>query len=366
MTVGVDAREICNRPAGKGQYLLRVLASWKQQKAFPMVLYVEEGQRIPEALAKDSGDLIQVVEVAGGFFFHRRVAKRLRADGVSVFFAALSYLSAIFNPVPTVTVIHDLAVFRLKGFRHNRKAQIIEHLTLRPCVRRSAHLIAVSESTKRDVMEIGKAKESDVSVVYEAALLNDKGGDVAPLPLEKRGDFFLFVATLEPRKNVATVMKAYVELPETIRERYRLVLAGKIGWGGEDYPAMAEELSIKEKVTFTGYVSDDEVRRLFREAAVFIYPSFYEGFGLPVIEAMMSGTPPIVSNVSSLPEVVGKNGLLCAPTDYSGIAKTIVSLVSDSEYYAKISQDAYQTAKKFKWEDISKELALIVGAQAKP
>lgn len=355
MRVGIDAREICDRPAGKGQYLLRILSQWKKQKPFFLVLYIEKGHKIPEILiSKD----VEVVEVEGGLLFHWRVSRRLKTDKITVFFAALSYLSAIVNPIPTITVIHDLAIFRLKGFRHNRKAQFIERFSLRHCVKKSVHLIAVSQSTKRDVMEIGRAPEAKISIVYEAALLVDLVK--SPLSFKERGKFFLLVSTLEPRKNIITVMRAYANLSQSIKDEYALILAGKIGWGGENYPELAKELGIVSRVTFTGYVSDEDVKKLFAEATAFLFPSFYEGFGLPVIEAMMSGTPPIVSNNSSLPEVVGDDGLMCEPTDYKKITKYIERLISDEDFYNSYSNKMFMRSKHFQWPKIALELSEIV------
>src|SRR5690606_10512725 len=145
--------------------------------------------------------------------WHRSVGKRLKKDGAETFFAALSYQSALWNRVPTVTVVHDLAVFRLAHFAHNRKAQIVERLTLRRCIAKSARVVAVSQSTKRDLLELMSAPEKKVSVIYESSLLGEDSA-TAPLPFKDRQPFFLFTGTLEPRKNIKAFLSAFAGLPE--------------------------------------------------------------------------------------------------------------------------------------------------------
>src|ERR1051325_2203228 len=231
MRIGIDARELCGEPAGKGQYLRRVVDCWRRTPGISMVLYIRTGTSLPADLHTGASS-VQVVAVSGwGPLWHRAVARRLRADSVDVFFAALSYQSAVWNSVPTVTVVHDLAVFRVKGIVHSRRALFTERITLHLMARRSAGLIAVSQSTKNDLVLLAKVDPDRVAVCYEAVQL-DEARD--PLPREEREAYFLFVGTLEPRKNIERVLRAYATLPESIRSRYSLKLVGKQGWG-DDY-----------------------------------------------------------------------------------------------------------------------------------
>lgn len=359
MIIGIDARELSDRPAGKGQYLLRIVDQWKDAPSHSLLLYTKPGQTLPARLA---GPALRQVEVAGrGMLWHRAVAKRLQADGAQAFFAALSYQSALWNKVPTVTVVHDLAVFRLPGLAHNRRAFFVERFTLKRAARRSASLIAVSESTKRDLIECVAAEAGKIAVIYEAPLLG--AGERQPLPREKRQPFFLFTGTLEPRKNIGMLLQAYARLRPEVRSRFRLKLAGKPGWGSEDYRALARQAGIADSVDFLGYVSDADLAALFAEAYALAYPSLYEGFGLPVVEAMAAGTPVVTSAVSSLPEVVGDRGLTCDPHDPAAIAAALEKLADDLGTWEEQSRYLFQRSKAFSWEAAAaKTLSLLEAA----
>jgi glycosyltransferase involved in cell wall biosynthesis len=349
MRIGIDTRELCGQPAGKGQYLRRLIECWLQTPDVFLTLYIRAGTTLPVdlAFAPPRG---RAIEVKGwGPLWHRAVAKRLRRDGVDVFFAALSYQSALWNSVPTVTVVHDLAVFKVKGIVHSRRAIIVERLTLKATVRRSAGLIAVSQNTKNDLVHVAKLHPDQVTVIHEAAHLS---GRQDPVPREERGPYFLFVGTLEPRKNIGRMLEAYARLPDAIRSRYSLQLAGKPGWG-EDYPRLARQLGLGDRVRFLGYVSNDQLVELYRKATAFIYPSLYEGFGLPAIEAMAAGTPVITSNRSSLPEVVGPDGLMCDPTDIECLMRTIAELVEDPSRWQSQSRYLFARSQQFNWRDVS-------------
>ena len=365
MVVGIDAREICQRPAGKGHYLARLIANWQQQSAFPIVFYIQEDQELPANFfkAKVWSSTWKVVKQKGrGPLWHRAVGRRLKADGVTVFFAALTYQSAIWNKVPTVTIVHDLAIFKLPHISHNKKAQLVERLTLAATVERSKKIIVVSENTKKDLLEATRINPLKVEVVFAASLLTEKyhPKEEEPLLLEQRGKYLLFVGTLEPRKNITTLLKAYSLLPKATQEEFHLKLVGKPGWGGEDYPALAKELGIEQTVEFLGYVDDSDMYDLYRKATALVYPSWYEGFGMPLIEAMSVGTPVVSSNRSSLPEVLGNTGILCSPDDPQEFAEATQTLLSDPKLYNRYSQEAYKRSKLFSWADSSQKIQNIL------
>ena len=357
MTIGIDAREICDQPAGKGQYLLRLIGQWRQDADLKLILYTQEGQRLPTGL---EGSRLSHRQTPGrGLLWHRAVGQRLTKDGVQVFFAALSYQSALWNRVPTVTVVHDLAIFRLPGLAHNRKAQLVERLTLRRCCKASARLIAVSNSTKHDLVSLIGVPVSQIEVAYEASMLGVQE-ITAPLPRSAREPFLLFTGTIEPRKNIGALLAAYAGLSAEHRSAYRLKLAGKAGWGGQDYPAMAARLGIGDNVDFLGYVADTELRELFRVATLFLFPSLYEGFGLPVIEAMSAGTPVITSSTSSLPELVGPDGVVCDPGDVQGLSHAIGYLLSDTAAYERQSRYLFSRSRQFSWPEIASQVLGIL------
>ena len=163
------------------------------------------------------------------------------------------------------------------------------------------------------------------------------------------GPFLLFVGTLEPRKNIPALLKAY----HTVRSRgipHKLVIAGNTGWKYEEIFAQLDRLNLRKDVIFTGYVPDSDLILLYNLADIFIYPSLYEGFGLPLLEAMACGTPVISSDVSSIPEVVGKAGILVDPTSTDRIADAIETLVRDENYRRELRHSGLIQAKRFSWE----------------
>ena len=357
MVVGVDAREICGQPAGKGQYVLRVLRQWQAEQVFSLVLYVRSGQTPPADII--AGRETRVVEQQGkGLLWHFRVARRLKKDKVQVFFAALSYVSAVFNRVPTVMVVHDLATFKLKGVTHNHKSQLADMLFLKWGAQRASKIMAISESTRKDLLDLVKIPKGKIQISSAAALLSQADQKVEePLPRDGRESFFLFVGTLEPRKNISILLQAYASLDLEIRQAHPLKLAGKPGWGDEDYPAMAEKLGIKDSVLFLGYVKDEDLRKLYRVAYLVVYPSLYEGFGLPVIEGMASGTPVITSTTSSLPEVCGKAGILVDPLDRMELCQALTRLVKEPELCDRLSKEGYARSREFSWQKTSQVIA---------
>lgn len=173
LTIGIDARELVGNPAGKGQYLQRIVDQWllTASEKLSLVLYVRAGEKLDTISGTDNVS-IRVIPVAGRvFLWHRAVGKRLKQDGVAVFFAPLSYQSALWNPVPTVTVVHDLSVFLMQGFQHNRRSEFTEKMSLKRSVHKSEALIAVSQSTKNDLVTITGVAPESVTVTVLAALL---------------------------------------------------------------------------------------------------------------------------------------------------------------------------------------------------
>lgn len=244
---------------------------------------------------------------------------------------ALAYVLPLAWPGPSVVTVYDLSFWRTPERFPAAQRLYLATLT-RLSVRRAARVIAISESTKRDVVElmgvpadrvrvVPLAIEEEFRPVTEAAALADLR--------RRRGlpeHMILYVGTLEPRKNLVTLLEAYARCRgETSPESPwpPLVLAGGKGWGYEAIFAAVERLGLGEAVLLPGFVPHGELPLWYSAADIFVYPSLYEGFGLPVLEALACGTPVITSHVSSLPEVAGEAGLLVDPTDAEALAEAL-------------------------------------------
>ena len=174
-----------------------------------------------------------------------------------------------------------------------------------------------------------------------------------------RGPYILSLGTLEPRKNIVHLIRSFAQLvaQENLPD-LSLVLAGAAGW---DYGSIFEELTrypqLKQRIIFTGYVADEDLSPLYSGALVFVYPSFYEGFGLPPLEAMQCGTPVITSNTSSLPEVVGGAGIMLNPSDHEGLCQQMLAIYRSSALREELSARSLEQARKFSWTACARQTA---------
>jgi glycosyltransferase involved in cell wall biosynthesis len=212
-------------------------------------------------------------------------------------------------------------------------------------------VICVSRFTASEVSRYYPAAVGKLQVIHEAAERHPCGGR---LPVDLPEDFLLFVGTLEPRKNLPRLLRAYARLRDD-PDVPPLVIVGGTGWGGEDLPGMIETLALSGRVHLSGYVSDGELQCIYSAARALLMPSLYEGFGLPVLEAMQHGVPVIASSTSSLPEVVGRAGLLVNPFSEQEIADAIRRLQHESGLHAELAGQARTRALEFSWARAAEE-----------
>jgi len=261
---------------------------------------------------------------------------------------------------PTVVTIHDLTWFTHAG-QHIPVKRVYYQRLIPIAVRRAVRVIAITESTRRDLLRIlGVPEEKVVVVPYGVDRIFrpvEDAGRIAALR-QRYGipeRYLLFVGMLEPRKNLVRVVQAFGQLKSSDPILpHMLVLAGNKGWGYEEVRREVERLGLEREVVFTGPVPHDELPPLFSGADVFVYPSLYEGFGLPVVEAMACGTPVITSNVSSLPEVAGDAGLLVDPLDVAALARAMRRVLSDGDLRQVMQMKGLEQAARFTWEETAR------------
>ncbi len=274
-------------------------------------------------------------------------------------FHGTNYCIPVIAPCPTVVTIHDLSLFTQA---HTHEALNVKRGRRRIPImaRRASMIIAPSEWTKREIIEHLHIRPEKIRVIGEAARAGMK-----PLPLgecqsvldkhQLRRPFLLYVGTIEPRKNLLTLIRAYDELLRTTPHRPQLALCGGRGWLCDEVFQLVEELKLQDQVRFTGYVDDADLPALYSAAAAFVYPSLYEGFGLPPLEAMACGTPVITSNVTSLPEVVGDAGLLHDPNDHRTLTRMLVEILGDETAREHFKREGLKQAARFSWERAARE-----------
>jgi glycosyltransferase involved in cell wall biosynthesis len=230
--------------------------------------------------------------------------------------------------------------------------------------RSADRVIAISDSTKQDLVELLNVLEAKVDVV-PCGVDDDFKPLERPELLEqlrtRRGlpqHMLLFVGTLEPRKNLITLLRSYNLLRDRIQAP-SLVIAGPSGWGHEDVFTAVRDLGLEDSVMFPGYVPRDELPLWYNAADLFVYPSLYEGFGLPALEAMSCGTPVVASNVSSLPEVVGDAGILVEPTDPEALADALHKVLIDRPLREDLRSKGLQRAETFTWSRAAAETVAV-------
>ncbi len=278
---------------------------------------------------------------------------------IDVYFAPAHYAPR-YCPFPIVVTIHDLSFFYFpQEFRKKDLFQLKNWTSYSLDI--ASTVIAVSKTTKKDIRHFYSLPESRVHVVYNGFEKNvdkHKSTIIEDLQLQKN-KFLLYVGTLQPRKNVPTLIKAFKLFHEKNPE-FKLVLVGKKGWL---YDSIFEEVKtqgLSETVIFTDYIPDADVSELYKNALCFVMPSLYEGFGIPILEAMAHNCPVISSHTSSLPEIGGDACLYFDAKDEKDLLQDIERLYEDKDLAKKLIQKGKERIKEFSWERSAKETLEIL------
>jgi glycosyltransferase involved in cell wall biosynthesis len=225
-----------------------------------------------------------------------------------------------------------------------------------PMMARAASAIVVpTHAVKGEVCEHLAIDSAKVAVIPEAARSSFRQVPIEETTLLRRrlkikDDFILFVGTIEPRKNLLTLVRAFEDIIRTTSTHLQLVIVGAEGWRAHELFAYLETAGIRDRVVFPGYLSDDDLRALYSSCQIFVYPSLYEGFGLPLLEAMACGAPVITSNTPAIIETVGDAARLISPTDPKDLAQAMMRLLQDAGEREQRSATGIQQAQKFSWE----------------
>ncbi|MFN8443235.1 MAG: glycosyltransferase family 1 protein [Caldilineaceae bacterium] len=260
---------------------------------------------------------------------------------------------------PSVVTVHDLG-YRAYPEMHTRSQRLYLEWSTRWNIWAAECVIAISQNTANDLQRIYSLSPTKIRVIAEG--VRELTCDVPTAPiLEKFGltsPYVLYLGTIQPRKNLARVLEAFAQLQQ--RVEWDLVLAGKPGWLSTSLYEKAQELGIKPRVRFLGYVSDTESTALLRNAHFFCLPSLFEGFGLPILEAQSVGVPVMTSNNSSIPEVAGDGALLVDPTDVDAIAQAMLQLSQDETLRQQLISAGYTNVKRFSWKKAAQETLAVL------
>lgn len=300
------------------------------------------------------------------------LASRTFNDPLDVLFVPAHTLPLIRKPdLPTVMVVHDLGAEYLPAM-HQVKQQLYLNFITHHQLKTATHLIAVSEATKKDLIGKINIPPSKISIIHEAfeKKNNTKANidkTLCKFHLENK-PFFLFVGTIQPRKNLMRLIEAFslflIESKDNARD-CQLVIAGKPGWDYQVILDLPAQLGIAKQVKFVGRVNDEELTALYQRAVALTYPSLFEGFGLPILEAYSNDCPVITSNTSSMPEVAGKGAVLVDPTSVNAIMTAMNSLFHDQEQRRNLIRLGQAQLIHFSWKKAAEETLEVLKKAAK-
>jgi glycosyltransferase involved in cell wall biosynthesis len=274
----------------------------------------------------------------------------------------VQYTAPPFCRVPVVVTIHDLAFERMPE-TFTRRGSFQLKLTVRRTAKKAARIATVSEYSRQDLLDIYKLSPEKVVVTYngvESSFTPQPSVPNEAAAVRKRfgvsRDFLLAVGSLQPRKNLVRLIRAYARL-RSEREDFRpqLVIVGRKLWLASEIFDEVKRQRWADDVILTGYVADEDLPALYRAARAFVYPSLFEGFGLPPLEAMASGTPVVTSDVSSIPEITGDAALLIDPNDERELANALIEIVNNDRLRAELREKGIAQAKKFTWRDAAEK-----------
>jgi glycosyltransferase involved in cell wall biosynthesis len=281
--------------------------------------------------------------------------------GASLFHATEHLLMPL-RGIPTVMTVHDL-IFRHLPAHHKALNRWYLNWTMPLYCRRADHIIAVSETTRQDIISAYHLSPEKVTVIHEAAAphFRPQSAEAQRRVRQTYGlpdRYLLYVGTIEPRKNLERLLDAWAPLYQA-DDCPPLVIVGRRGWLSDGFFAALEASPVQDGVMLTGYVPDADLPALYSAATAFVFPSLYEGFGLPPLEAMACGTPVICANVSSMPEVVGDAALLVDPEDALSIRQALRRITHDADLADELRARGTSRAAAFSWTRVAEETMAV-------
>ncbi len=352
MRVAIDATALLLRSAGVKSYIYYWLASMREQAGSDSITTFPFFSRI-RPLDHEHSLAGPVSTWAGLAFLHGLNASRMpwTAPGVDIFHTA-HHLQNPPRRTLLTTTLHDMTCWLTPELHSRANVQLTRWFgeNLLPRVN---GIIAVSDSTRRDALEILDLDPERITVIHPGvadAYFDVTADDVLAVRARQRLErpYVLFLGTIEPRKNIQALLDAWSGLPQEIRDAFELLIAGPIGWADPATVAQLKEPGHGRR--YLGYVPETELPGLTAGAAVLAYPSLYEGFGLPVAQAMAAGVPVLTSDLSSLPEVAGEAAVLVDPQSTNEIASGLRRLLISASLRERLGGAGRRKAREYRWE----------------
>lgn len=380
MIIGIDAsRALRAQRTGTEHYSLEIichLLALPNAAEHRWRLYVDQPIPANSALATCVEQLnnqaaTQAVEVshrpARRLWTHKALAHEISNRAPDVLFVSAHVLPFVLPPhrlPPSVVTIHDLG-YHFFPEAYSWQQRIYLECSTRWSALAASHVIAVSAATANDLQKFYRVEPDKISIIYEGVRPFPNADNEESALSKSLGlrPYALFLGTIQPRKNLERLLRAFAQIHQ--RVDFDLILAGKSSQHSDSLIEIAQNLQIEKRVHFPGYVSDKESSTLIQRAKFFCFPSLFEGFGLPVLEAQSLGVAVMTSNNSSIPEVAGEGALLVDPTDVDAIAEAMLRLSSDEALRQRLIAAGYENVKRFSWEKAARETMAVLEAAAK-
>jgi len=356
MIIGIDGNEAnVQEKVGVSVYTAELLSYFQKKAEQDLQIIVFLRQPPTKRLPKETS--FYKYELVSGPMLWSQVFLPLRLflkRNVDVFFSPAHY-SPRYCPVPLVVTIHDLAFFYYPNEFLKKDLYKLKNWTSQS-VKKAKSIVAVSKNTKKDILKQYDLPAEKVSVVYNGFEKTD--GKPTPSEFAKK-PYILFTGTLQPRKNILLLIRSFADFSKTHTD-YSLIIAGKKGWLYDEIFQEVARLGKGEKIVFTDYISDSELIGLYKNAEFFVMPSLYEGFGVPVLEAMSYGCPVISSFSSSLPEIAGEASLYFDPTNANDLTEKMMMLADNNSLKKDLIDKGKEQIKKFSWRKCAEETLEII------
>jgi glycosyltransferase involved in cell wall biosynthesis len=358
LRLGFDATTLAGRISGVGYYTSRLLQSLASGEGSGLVerVVVLSNREVP----LPAGDRLEVytrrrfpVRSAWMQLLLPGILREVKPDLVHF----TNYLAPLVMPVPYVVSVHDMTLSLIPE-THTLKKRLLTSSLVPWVARRARRILTPSESTRRDVIRLLGVDPGRVRVIPYAASEAFRPASEGPERLATayavRPPYFLYVGTIEPRKNLARALRAFARLGPELAQ-HQLVLVGDLGWKYEEVLAEARRPDLRGRVLLPGYVAEEDLPLLYTHAAAFVYPSLYEGFGFPVVEAMACGAPVLTSRSSSLTEIAEGAAVLVDPLDEKALADAFVALGTDAALRERLRAQGLARAATFTWQRTARE-----------
>lgn len=363
MRIAIDGR-MGHYCVGIGVYVRGLLQNYKIDKGNEYYVIVNKGKNSDFVPLQDNFHKIYI-DVTYSDYLRRDLWEQiylpfiLYMEKIDVYHGP-NYVLPYFTGTKSVVTMYDMISFLPDNwYKPLSRTRVQKLITI--SAKKANKIITGSDFSKNDIKRILNISEDKIKVIYtgidESFKPIDEKEKIKAVKLKYSIDkrFILCVGSINPRKNILRLIEAFSKLPSNFLGHYRLVIVGKKSWGYDEIFYKVKELKLEEKVIFTGFVAEEDLPYLLNAADLFVFPSLYEGFGIPPLEAMACGIPVVASNASSIPEVVGDAALLFDPYNVDEMAAAMYRALTDEQLRIELRQKGFECVKLFSWERAAKE-----------